>query len=85
MKISRKQQKILDVQRKQYNLLMNGENYLKECNILWLAYQQGQIFEISRINENFIDMVNKFEISKSSMAFKISINKNKTKKSDSCM
>ena len=29
----------------------------KKHNILWLAYQQGQIFEKFKMNDNFIDMV----------------------------
>ena len=28
-----------------------------KCNILWLAYQQGQISEKFKMNDNFIDMV----------------------------
>ena len=44
-----------------------------KCNILWLASQQGQIFEKFKINDNFIDMVKKFGISKSTIVFKISI------------
>ena len=44
-----------------------------KCNILWLAYQQGQIFEKFKVNENFIDMVKEVGISKSTMIFKISI------------
>ena len=41
--------------------------------ILWLAYQQGKIFEKFKTNNKFINMVNYFEISKSTMVFKISI------------
>ena len=44
-----------------------------KCNILWLAYQQGQIFERFKMNDNFIDMAKKFWISKSTTVFKISI------------
>ena len=44
-------------------------------NILWLAYQKGQTFEIFKLNDNFINMVNKFRISKSTLIFKISIKK----------
>ena len=29
----------------------------KKSNILWLAYQEGQIFEKFKANENFIDMI----------------------------
>ena len=45
----------------------------KKCDILWLAYQQGQVFEKLKMNDNVIDMVKKFGISKSTMLFKISI------------
>ena len=41
--------------------------------ILWLAYQQDQIFENFKTNENFIDMIKEVEISKSTILFKISI------------
>ena len=44
-----------------------------KCTILWLAYQQGKIFEKFKNNNKFINMVNYFEISKSTMVFKISI------------
>ena len=44
-----------------------------KSNILWLAYQQGQIFERFKMNDNFIDMAKKFWISKSTTVFKISI------------
>ena len=42
----------------------NMEKIIKsnECNILWLAYQQGQIFETFKINENSIDIVKEFEL-----------------------
>ena len=40
---------------------------------MWLAYQQGQIFETFQLKDNFIDMANKFGISKSTMVFKASI------------
>ena len=36
----------------------------KKCNILWLAYQQGQIFEKFKMNDNFIDMVKKLVLGK---------------------
>ena len=45
----------------------------KKCNILWLAYQQGEIFEKFKMNDNFIDMVKKIGISKSTILFKISV------------
>ena len=42
-------------------------------NILWLAYQKSQIFEKFKMNDNFINMVKEFNISKSTILFKISI------------
>ena len=44
-----------------------------KCNIWWLAYQQDQIFEKFKVNENFIDTVKELGISKSTILFKISI------------
>ena len=53
----------------------NMEKIIKseKCNTLWLAYQQGQIFEKFKMNDNFIDMVKKIGISKSTILFKVSI------------
>ena len=53
----------------------NMEKFIKckKCNILWLAYQQGQIFEKFKINDNFINTVKESGISKSTILFKISI------------
>ena len=45
----------------------------KKSNILWLAYQQGQIFKKFKVNENFLDLVKELGISKSTTLFKISI------------
>ena len=42
-------------------------------NILWLAYQQGQIFEKLKMNKYFINMVKEVVISKSTILFKILI------------
>ena len=53
--------------------VVNGMEKSKKCSILWLAYQQSQIFEGFKMNDNFINMDNKFGISKSTMVFKISI------------
>ena len=47
----------------------------KKSNILWLAYQQGQVFEKFKVNGNFIDMVKKLGISTSTILFKIVIAK----------
>ena len=44
-----------------------------KCCILWLAYQQGKILETFKENDKFINSVNNFGISKSTMAFQISI------------
>ena len=45
----------------------------KKSNILWLAYQQGQIFGKFKVNENALGMIKKLGISKSTILFKISI------------
>ena len=45
----------------------------KKCSILRLSYQQGQIFERFKLSDNFINIVNKFGISKYTMVFKILI------------
>ena len=47
----------------------------KKSNILWLAYQQGQVFKKFKVNGNFIDMVKKLGISTSTILFKIVIAK----------
>ena len=53
----------------------NMEKVIKsdKCNILWLAYQQDQISQKFKMNDNFINMVKEFNISKSTILFKISI------------
>ena len=51
----------------------------KKSNILWLVYQQDQIFEKFKVNGSFIDMVKELRISKSTIIFKISIVKSVTK------
>ena len=53
----------------------NMEKVIKsdKCNILWLAYQQDQISQKFKMNDNFIKMVKEFNISKSTILFKISI------------
>ena len=46
----------------------------KKNDIVWLAYYQGQIFQKFREKERFIsDMVLKFHVSKSTIAFKIAL------------
>ena len=43
----------------------------KYC-ILWLTYQQGKIFEKLKENDRFMNLVGNFNISRSTMVFKIS-------------
>ena len=44
----------------------------KNSDIVWLAYYQGQIFQKIREKERFVsDMVLKFNVSKSTIVFKI--------------
>ena len=45
----------------------------KKSNILWLEYQQGQIFQKFKANEHFIGMFKELGISKSTILFKILI------------
>ena len=45
----------------------------KKSNILWLAYQQGQIFKKFIPNENFLDIIKKLGIRKSTVLFKMFI------------
>ena len=42
-----------------------------KCCLLLLAYQQAIIFERFKANNKFINLVNNFGISRSTMAFKI--------------
>ena len=44
-----------------------------KCNILLLAYQQGKTFKKFKGNDKFINLVNQFGVSKSTMFFKIVI------------
>ena len=50
---------------------------VKAYKTLWLPYQQGQLFE--KLNKSFINMVKKFVFSKSTILFKISIEKSVNK------
>ena len=43
----------------------------KKSNIIWLACQQGKIFQKFKEKENFINMVNEFGVGKSTIVFKI--------------
>ena len=48
----------------------------KKSYIVWLAYYQGQIFQKLREKERFVsDMVLKFNLSKSTVVFKIALKK----------
>ena len=48
----------------------------KKSDIVWLAYYQGQIFQKFRERERFVsDMVLKFNVSKSTVVFKIALKK----------
>ena len=48
----------------------------KKSNIVWLAYYQGQIFQKFREKKRFAsDMVLKFQVSKSTIVFKIALKK----------
>ena len=42
----------------------------KKYSIFWLSCQQGQILERFKLTDNFINIVNKFGISKYTMVFK---------------
>ena len=45
----------------------------KNRNIIWLAYQQGKVFEKFKENTKFIKMVKQFGISKFTIIFKINM------------
>ena len=47
----------------------------KKCDIIWLAYYQGQIFKKFKEKERFVSMVLKFNVSKSTIIFKIALSK----------
>ena len=48
----------------------------QKSDIVWLAYYQGNKFQKFRSKERFVnDMVSKFKVSKSTIAFKISLSK----------
>ena len=49
---------------------MQKFNKRNKCSILWPAYLSGQIFERFKVNNNFINMVNQFEINRSTIIFK---------------
>ena len=46
---------------------------IKKNNILIIAYQQGKIFRRFKVNDKFTSAVNAFEISKTTINFKIGI------------
>ena len=46
----------------------------KKSDIVWLTYYQGKIFQKLKSKERFVnDMVSKFKVSKSMIAFKIAL------------
>ena len=48
----------------------------KKSDIVWLAYYQGKIFQKFRSKERFVnDVVTKFKVSKSTILFKLALNK----------
>ena len=47
----------------------------KKRDIIWLAYYQGQIFKKFKENERLVSMVYKFNVSKSTIMFKIALSK----------
>ena len=76
MRISEKQQtKSVKSPEEAVEAVNNMEKVIKinKCNILWLANQKRKIFEKFKMNDNFINMVNEFKVSKSVILFKISI------------
>ena len=52
----------------------------KKSDIIWLAYYQGIIFKKFKEKERLAGMVFKFNVSKSTIMFKIALNKPKNKK-----
>ena len=48
----------------------------RKSDIVWLAYQQGKIFQKFKEKERFVSyLVLKFKVSKSTMMFKIALNR----------
>ena len=47
----------------------------KKSDIIWLAYYQGQIFQKFKEKEQIVSMVLKFNVSKSTIIFKITLSK----------
>lgn len=45
----------------------------KKINTVWLACQQGKVFENFKENAKFIEMVEQFEVSKSTITFELNI------------
>ena len=50
-------------------------NKNKKSDIIWLAYYQGQIFQKFKEKEQIVSMVLKFNVSKSTIIFKITLSK----------
>ena len=45
----------------------------KKRNIVWLAYQQGKVFEKFKESTKFIEMIKQFRVGRSTIIFKINI------------
>ena len=45
----------------------------RKSNIIWLAYHQGQIFQMFKEKEQFVSMVSKFGVSKSTRVLNIAL------------
>ena len=45
----------------------------KKRNVVWLAYQQGKVFEKFKEITKFIEMIKQFRVGRSTIIFKINI------------
>ena len=45
----------------------------KKRNIIWLAYQQGRVFEKFKENANFVEIVKELGVTKSTSIFKLKL------------
>ena len=45
----------------------------KKRNVVWLAYQQGKVFEKFKESTKFIEMIKQFRVGRSTIIFKINI------------
>ena len=73
-KISKNQPEMLKIQTKLKQLSKKWKKIIKsnKCSMLWLAYQQGKISKRFKAINKFINMINHFGISKSTIVFKTS-------------